>query len=280
MLWRRAASQNISCRKAQRNDVSSTRSEFQAFLIDLDGVLYVGKEPITGAKECLRHMDELGYSYRFVSNSTRRCRKSVADRLNGLGYNIPSTLIFTPPLAAIEHMKREHKNRCFLLTTGDVHRDFKNAGLHICEDDVDFVIIGDAADGFTFERLNQALQMILDGAEILALEMDRYWREPDGMVLSAGPFVTALEYATGKKAQLMGKPSSQFFQMALDDLGIRPEDAAMIGDDIQTDVHGAQEMGMKGILVRTGKYREDLAKSLNIAPDMVLDSLAQLSQLL
>lgn len=257
--------------------MSTIQSKFQAFLIDLDGVLYVGKEPIPGAKECLEHMDELGYGYRFVSNSTRRCRKSVADRLSGLGYNIPSRLIFTPPLAAIEHMKREHRDKCYLLTTGDVHRDFENAGLNICEDNADFVIIGDAADGFTFERLNLALRLILDGAEILALEMDRYWKEPDGMVLSAGPFVAALEYATGKKAQLMGKPSTQFFQMALEDLGIRPQDAAMIGDDIQTDVHGAQEMGMRGILVKTGKYREDLATSLGIAPDMVLDSLAHLS---
>lgn len=259
-------------------DVSSIQSRFQGFLIDLDGVLYVGKDPIPGVKECLERMDELGYGYRFVSNSTRRCRESVADRLSGLGYDIPSRKIFTPPLAAIEHMKKEHKNRCYLLTTGDVHGDFENAGMNICEDDVDFVIIGDAADGFTFERLNEALRLILNGAEILALEMDRYWKEPDGMVLSAGPFVTALEYATGKRAQLMGKPSMQFFQMALDDLGIRPEDAAMIGDDIQTDVHGAQEMGMHGILVKTGKYRDDLAKSLDIAPDMVLDSLAQLSR--
>jgi len=102
--------------------------------------------------------------------------------------------------------------------------------------------------------------------------------EPHGLVLSTGPFVAALEYATGKKAELMGKPSRQFFQLALSDLGIRPEDAAMIGDDILTDVLGAQEMGMQGILVKTGKYQEEIAKSTGVKPDMVLESLADLAE--
>ena len=264
-----------SDKKIGQSEISST---VKAFLIDLDGVLYVGKNPIPGVRECLQQMQDLGYGYRFVSNSTRRCRSSVADRLRGLGYDVAASQIFTPPLAAIEHMKRHGKDRCYLLTTGDVNKDFENAGIEICQDQADYIVVGDAADGFTFERLNLALRQIMDGAEILALEKDRYWMEPGGLVLSAGPFVAALEYASGKKAELMGKPSSQFFKMALDDLGIRPEDAAMIGDDIKTDVHGAAEMGMKGILVKTGKYREDLAKSYSPPPYMVLESMAGLAE--
>ena len=77
-------------------------SVVRAFLIDLDGVLYMGKNPIPGVKECLQRMSELGYGYRFVSNSTRRCRSSVSERLQGLGYSVPARHIYTPPLAAIE----------------------------------------------------------------------------------------------------------------------------------------------------------------------------------
>lgn len=247
-----------------------------SFLIDLDGVLYVGKRPVEGAKECLERMDELGYDYRFVSNSTRRCRESVALRLKDLGYGIQPQRIFTPPLAAIQRIKRSGKNRCFLLTTGDVHVEFENARICMEDEDVDFVVIGDAGKDFTFDRLNHALRLILDGAQILALEKDRYWQEADDIVLSTGPFVAALEYATGKKAELMGKPAPEFFEMALKDMEREPQQAAMIGDDILTDVQGAQRCGMKGILVKTGKYREDLAKSSDVNPDLVLDSLAQL----
>jgi len=250
----------------------------QSFLIDLDGVLYVGKKPIEGAKECLERLDKLGYEYRFVSNSTRRCRSSVAQRLAGLGYDVPMERIFTPPLAAIERMKSSGKDRCFLLTTGDVHRDFVQAGISVSEKDADYVVVGDAGPDFTFERLNQALRLILDGAQMLALEMDRYWMEPEGLVMSTGPFVAALEYATGKKAELMGKPSPEFFKIALKDIGARPEEAAMIGDDILTDVGGGQALGMKGILVKTGKYRADLADSSGVRPDLVLESIADLAK--
>lgn len=255
-------------------------SKMRAFLIDLDGVLYVGKSPIKGAKECLKLLDDRGYGYRFVSNSTRRCRASVAERLKGLGYNVPADYIFTPPLAAIDHMKKTGKDRCFLLTMGDVRTDFEAAGVTVAEKDVDFVIVGDAGPEFTFEGLNKALRLILDGAEILALEKDKYWMEPDGLVLSTGPFVAALEYATGKRAMLMGKPSIEFFGMALKDLDAKPNDAAMIGDDIITDVGGAQRLGMKGILVKTGKYREDLAKTAGVAPDLTLESIADLVEYL
>lgn len=261
-------------------DQSILPAAIRAFLIDLDGVLYKGNEPYPGVKECLQKIAELGYGYRFVSNSTRRARDSVAARLQGLGYNVTARQIYTPPLAAIEHIKKSGKERCFLLTTGDVHRDFEQAGICISDQQADYVVLGDAGDGFTFDRLNQALRLILDGAEILALEMDRYWSDPQGLVLSTGPFVAALEYATGKKALLMGKPSRNFFLLALQDLKVMPQEAAMIGDDILTDVQGAQELGMQGILVKTGKYREDAAKNSGAKPDMVLQSMADLARLL
>jgi HAD superfamily hydrolase (TIGR01458 family) len=253
-----------------------SKSGAEAFLIDLDGVLYVGNGPIPGVRECLEEMEDRGYDYRFVSNSTRRCRSSVAERLKGLGYDVPAGRIFTPPLAAIRRMLSSERKRCFLLTSGDVHLDFESAGITVADEDVDYVVVGDAGNGFTFERLNKALRLILEGAGILALEKDRYWQEPEGLVLSTGPFVAALEYATGKKAELMGKPSREFFDMALKDMGAEPEEAAMIGDDILTDVSGAQAMGMQGILVKTGKYREDLARSSGVTPDIVLESLAHL----
>ncbi len=257
---------------------SGMPSSIKAFLIDLDGVLYTGKQPIPGVAECLKRLDELGYPYRFVSNSTRRCRASVAERLSGLGYSIPARKIFTPALSAIEHMMSSGKERCFLLTAGDAHIDFDQAGIEICDKDADWVVLGDAGDSYTFDRLNCALRLILDGADIMALERDRYWMQPQGLVLSTGPFVAALEYATAKKAALMGKPSPGFFQMALSDLGIKADEACMIGDDIITDVQGGQNMGMLGILVKTGKYRKDLADESGVQPDRVLESLADLTE--
>jgi HAD superfamily hydrolase (TIGR01458 family) len=145
---------------------------------------------------------------------------------------------------------------------------------------VDFIVVGDAGENFTYRNLNLAMRLVLGGAGILALERDRYWIGADGLMLSAGPFVAALEYATGTRATVVGKPAPEFFALALRNTGVKLSEAAMIGDDILTDIGGAQNAGMQGILVRTGKYRADAVAASGIMPDRTIDSIAQIGELL
>jgi HAD superfamily hydrolase (TIGR01458 family) len=254
--------------------------DVRGFLIDLDGVLYVGDQAIKGARESIDLLRDRNYTFRFVSNTTRKCRNTIAERLSSLGFEIPEEYIFTPPLAAVACMKNAGKHHCYLLTTGDVYRDFE----HECSCDkgsgVDFVIIGDAGDEITYDSMNAAFRYLMNGADLIALEKDRYWLAPCGLSLSAGPFVQALEFATGKTATIVGKPSKPFFELALHDMGLRADQVAMIGDDILTDIGGARTMGMQGILVRTGKYRKDAVDNAVIKPDFVIDSIAQLRDIL
>jgi len=254
--------------------------DVKSFLIDLDGVLYVDKSPLEGAKESIEFLEDNGYSYRFVSNTTTKSRCALARFLGNMGFDVPEERIFTPAIAAVRRISAEDNKKCFLAAKGDVHKDFENAGIPLAEDDVNFVVIGDAEDCFTFDLLNRSFRLIMEGAEIIALEKDLYWMGSGGLQLSAGPFVVGLEYATGKVAEVMGKPSPDFFGMALQDIGAVPEDAAMIGDDINTDVGGAQNMGMAGVLVKTGKYREETVRSSEVKPDHILDSIADLKDLL
>lgn len=254
-------------------------SGIRGFLIDLDGVLYTGDRPVPGADEAIRFLRENGYSYRFVSNTTRKCRRTIADRLFRMGFEIPEEYLFTPPVAAAAYMKTKKGDRFRLLVTGDVDRDFPQNGSHGSPAGVDYVIIGDAGDEITYASMNAAFRDLLEGADLLALEKDRYWMAPDGISLSAGPFVAALEYATGKKAVLMGKPSQAFFDLALKDMGLQHDQVVMIGDDIQTDVGGAQDAGMRGVLVRTGKYREEVLRDSAIRPDLVINSIADIRKI-
>jgi HAD superfamily hydrolase (TIGR01458 family) len=249
--------------------------KIQGFLLDLDGVLSVGNHPVPGAVETLSDLRKRGCPIRFVSNSTRRSRASVAGRLKTMGFLIDEREILTPAVAAASMLGREGKT-AFLITTGDAHRDFEDAGITMTGDHPDAVVIGDAGDRFTYELLNRAMRMILSGARLIALERDRTWMGPDGLMLSAGPFVAALEYATGKEATCVGKPSPGFFSTALEGLGIPASGTAMVGDDIQTDIGGAQRCGMQGILVRTGKFREDLLARSGVIPDLIIDSVADL----
>ena len=254
--------------------------DVRGFLIDLDGVVYMGDNPVPGADAAIRSLEENGYSYRFVSNTTRKCRHTIAEKLSRIGLQITEKEIFTPAVAAAAYLKKTGKRRFRLLVTGDVSRDFLHEDPGAVHDSKDFVILGDAGDEITYNSLNTVFRDLMEGAELIALEKDRYWMAPEGLALSAGPFVSALEFATGKKAILIGKPSKAFFDLALRDMHLCHDQAAMIGDDIQTDISGAQEAGMRGILVKTGKYREDTVRKSPVRPDLTIDSIADISKVL
>jgi HAD superfamily hydrolase (TIGR01458 family) len=252
----------------------------KGLLIDLDGVLYVGDKPVAGACDAISYLVRNDIAFRFLSNTTRKCRRTIAGKLAGMGFDIPEEYIFTPTLAAIALMKKTNLNRYYRLTTGDVDQDFEGIGLNDCNGQVDYVILGDAGDAVTYDSLNHAFRQLMGGAELIALERDRYWMAHDGLALSAGPFVNALEFASGKKAIVVGKPSKAFFELALQDMGLHPDQVAMIGDDIVTDIGGAQAAGIPGVLVRTGKFRKQDLTQGGITPWKTVGSITDIREIL
>ena len=139
----------------------------------------------------------------------------------------------------------------------------------------DAVVLGDLGEGWTYAVLQEAFEYVMAGAAIVALSRDRYWHRGDRLALDAGPFVRAVEYATGVEARVAGKPSTAFYAAALRSLGLEASSrAVMVGDDLWSDVEGAQRAGLQGWLVRTGKFREDTLRESGIVPDRVLPSVA------
>ena len=249
----------------------------EAFLIDLDGVMYVGEKATPGARDAIRYLEDQGYPFRFVSNTTRRSRESIAARLRGMGFSIPKDHVFTPAAAAAAYLSGKRKKPAILLTTDEVAGEIMAAaGIVQHAATAETVIVGDAGEKFTYGSLNEAFRRLLEGAELVALEKDRYWMGEDGMMLSAGPFVKALEYAGGREAVVMGKPSPAFFRQALAAMGAEPGTTAMIGDDVVTDIGGAMACGLSGILVRTGKFREEALAGAPYHPSAILPSIADL----
>jgi HAD superfamily hydrolase (TIGR01458 family) len=249
-------------------------------LLDLDGVLYTGDNPVAGAPGAVRYLKEHGYSTRFISNSTRNSRAAIEFRLHAFGFDIGREEIFTPSVAAINYIVGTGLTRCHLLTTPDLQSEFAASGLLHRDNEVDWVIVGDAGDNFSYARMNQAFRLVQEGAGIIALEKDRYWMGNDGLMLSAGPFVQGIEYASGKTATLMGKPSPFFFGMALRAMGLDPGDAVMIGDDVVSDTGGAMNAGMQGILVKTGKFSQEILATADPEPTMIIESIAEIDRIL
>lgn len=258
--------------------MASSLARVRALLLDLEGTLYQAGQPVAGAAKALQALAARGISHGFVTNTTSRPRSVLVAELAAMGFEVSPDRIFTAPRAAREYLLSHNLDRCHLLVRPAVLEDL--AGIR--EDDVSpqAVVVGDMGEDFTYARLNRAFRLLLQGAELITLARNRYYRAADGLVLDQGPFVAALENASGLRATLVGKPSIEFFQPALKFLGVPPSEAAIVGDDLEADVAGGQAAGMRGILVRTGKFREaDLSRS-NVHPDAILDSLADLPRLL
>ena len=240
----------------------------KGLLLDLDGTLYVGEEPVPGAREAVQRLKAAGLALRYVTNTTRMPRRAVVERLRALGFEATEDKVFTPARAAARLMRNK---RCLALVDGSLLEDLK--GITLTEESPDFVLVGDLGEGFTYARLDAAFKCLMNGARLVALQKNRYWRTPGGLSLDAGPFVAALEFATGEQAAVVGKPEEAFFRSALEDLRLEAGEVAMVGDDVEADVAGAKRAGLLGIQVRTGKWRSDAEER---QADFVLDSVAGL----
>jgi len=252
----------------------------RAVLFDLDGVIYQDGKAIDGAVDTLCWAHEQSIPHLFVTNTTSRPRHRIVEQLQGYGLDIQPDRILTPPVAACHWLSRHQANHIALFVPEATREDF--ADFHIIGEDAeagaDAVILGDLGQAWDFTRLNRAFRLLQANPEctLLALGMTRYWRASDGLRLDTGPFVRALEYATEKSPVVLGKPAAEFFHIALQQLGSKAGETLMIGDDIRSDIDGAQQAGLRAALVRTGKFREtDLAAG--ITPDTVLDSVADLA---
>ncbi len=254
------------------------RPAVHAVLLDLDGVLYVGDRVIPGAVEAVARLRELVPAVRFVTNTTTRSRVTIRRQLGELGFPAGEDELLTPATLAVRHCREHGLHRVALVMNDAVAEDF--AELERADEHVDAVIVGDLGEAFAYEPLNRAFRLLMDGAQLIALQRNRFWLTPDGLSLDAGAFVAALEFASAKTATVVGKPSTAFFDAALNSAGASAAEAVMIGDDVESDIAGAQRAGLRGVLVRTGKYREDHVRASGITPDATLGSIAEAPGLL
>jgi len=250
----------------------------KGLLADLDGTLYVGDEAIPGAREALTSLRAAGVPMRFLTNTTTRPREALVEKLASMGLDIAAEEIFTAPRVAAEVLRQHGITRAYFLLKPAVLADLD--GIEPVATGAQAVVIGDMGADFTYERLNRAFRLLIEGAEFYALAENRMFRGADGLCLDVGAFVRGLECASRREATLLGKPARAFFEAALAGLGLRSNEVAVIGDDLEGDVGGAQGAGMRGVLVRTGKFRAEELASASIKPDAVLGSFADVAEFL
>jgi HAD superfamily hydrolase (TIGR01458 family) len=250
--------------------------DIKGVLIDLDGVVHQRGAAIPGSIEAIALLRQLDLDFRFVTNTTRQPLRLIARELENAGVAAERSHVFTPALAARVYIQ-DHDLDPFFVIRSTLKEDFAN----LEPGKKRAVVIADAYDEFTYANLNEAFRLIEQGAEFLALATNRSFRDADGeLSLDVGGFVACLEYASNRKAHVLGKPSPDFFRLAVSDMGLLPANTVMIGDDAEFDVSAAIKAGLHGILVRTGKYKPGAENAVDPKPDAVAQNLLEAAGLL
>lgn len=248
-------------------------------LFDLDGTLYVGDQAIPGAIEAITQLRQRGLQLRFLTNTTTKSHAELVKQCLRLGFTIaPEELISAPAAARLELQAMQQTMnrplRIWPVVADAIKADF--SAFTWDEQTPDFIVLGDIGDAWNLALINSLFNAMHSGAELIALHKNRFWQTTDGLKADIGFFVAGLEYVCSKTARVMGKPNRDFFQRVLDSAGINAANALMVGDDIDSDIGGAQQLGIRGCLVKTGKFRQAYFEQSTVRPDMVLESVKDL----
>ena len=263
----------------------------RGLVLDADGVLVLQGRPLPGSMEAVATLVDRGIPFRVVTNFSQLHRETLAGWFGRGGLTIDPERIITATSATAAHTAAHHRGRpLFVLAADDARREFE--GQHLMTADeadaappgtVAAVVVGDAGDELSYRNLDIAFRLVRKGADLLSMHRNPWWLTPKGETLDAGAYVVGLEFATGRRAQILGKPSPLVFRQAADglmaDLGERlPRSSfAMVGDDMRADVAAAQRVGMRGILVLSGKTAAadvEAARPVGRGPDGVAPTLA------
>lgn len=247
------------------------------FLIDFDGVINLYGKPAPYAVEFLNFLEKYKLPAFILSNSTLRTYKDIKDFL--FMHNLPDEIsIMTAVDATLKYVEKNYE-RVSVYCVDKVKKEFRK---FIDDNNPQAVVVGDMTNNWSVEILNEIFSKVHNGADLIAMHMNKYWSpEANKILLDAGSFISAIEYATEKKAKLIGKPSPIYFQTALEMLGY-PKDSTflMLGDDLEIDIIPANKMNSKTILILTGKTKAPLPEDLPVIPDFIANDLIEVIKVL
>jgi NagD protein len=249
-----------------------------AYLIDMDGVIYRGAEVIPGACEWIGQLLDTNTPFLFVTNNSQRTRRDVAIKLMRMGIPVEERHIFSCAMATARYLARQKPGgTAYVIGEGGLLHALHHNGYAIVDHDPDYVVVGEGRT-FTCEMIEAAVRMIMNGAKLVATNLDPNCPTQHGIRPGCGAIVSMLESATGRKAFSVGKPSPVMFRFACAELGVKPDQVTIIGDTMETDILGGVQMGCRTVLVLSGGTNLADLDRFAFGPDNVIASVAEMCQ--
>jgi len=246
------------------------------FLIDMDGVIYRGKQLIPGADQFITTLLDRGVPFAFLTNNSQRTRRDVATKLARMGIPVDESHIFTCAMATARFLAAQKpRGTAFVIGEGGLLQALHTNGYAIVDDEADYVVVGEGRM-FNMEVVEHAVRLILRGSKLVSTNIDPNCPTSQGLRPGCGAIVAMLEAATGLKAFSVGKPSPVMMRAARKELGLATDETVMIGDTMETDIMGGAQMGYRTVLVLSGGTQEDDLARYAYRPDLVLDSIADM----
>jgi HAD superfamily hydrolase (TIGR01450 family) len=263
-------------------------------LFDIDGVLVTSWEPIPGAAETLRVLADHQIARAYLTNTTTRTRVQIAALLTEAGMEVTPDEVITAAMLTADYVRDRYPDaRCFLVNSGHIEEDMPGIDL-VHSSDVgadaeppapEVILLGGAGSEYDHVTLSRVYDWMAQGVPVVAMHRSMSWNTAEGLRVDTGMYLMGMEENSGRKATAVGKPAPEGFLAAARLLGVEPEEMYMVGDDLNNDVLAAQVVGMAGVLVRTGKFRQDTLTrwaedEYAMQPNHVIDSVADLPALL
>jgi HAD superfamily hydrolase (TIGR01450 family) len=255
-------------------------------LLDIDGVMVTSWEALPGAVDAVRTLADRQIPRMFLTNTTSRSRGDIADALAQAGFEVAPEEILTAAKLTAEYLAQTYPGKkAWVLNEGPIADDMTGVPLTDDPSQAQVVVLGGAGPVFTHEALSTVLEMLLAGIPVIAMHRSMIWSTASGLSIDTGVYLEGLEKAAGRKIRAIGKPSPLGFRAAVEVMNLEPTQVVMVGDDMHNDVLGAQASALIGVLVRTGKFREEALAALQRdefgpVPDYVIDSIADLPALI
>ena len=249
----------------------------KGILFDLDGVFCVDEAVLPGAIETLNYLNVHSIPYRFLTNTTTKSRNDLFKKLINLNFPIEKECIVSASYAGVLKLRELGSPSCELILQENSKKDYLEFDIN--NNNPEYIVIGDLDEKWSFDIINNIFNKVINGSKILALHKGKYFKTINGMQIDSGAFIKGIEYASSTESIVVGKPEKDFFNIAVNEINIPRESLIMVGDDIVNDIKGAQLSGIKGVLVKTGKYRYDLVEKSDIKPDLIISTIDKIIEL-
>ena len=262
-------------------------------LFDIDGVLVTSWEAIPGAAETLRVLADHQIAKTYLTNTTTKTRRQIADLLTAAGMDVSADEVVTAAVLTADYVRDRYPDAsCFLVNSGEIGEDMPGIDVVYAHDVVgaepetpDVVLLGGAGSEYDHVTLSRVYDWMCQGVPVVAMHRSTSWNTAHGLRIDTGMYLSGMEETSGRKAVAVGKPAPEGFLASASRLGVDPEEMYAVGDDLNNDVLAGQVVGMTGVLVRTGKFRQNTldrwaADEFAMQPNFVIGSVAGLPELL